>query len=637
MSETYYREALKLGQKEYRARVALGESPSLTVLDDILPAERAAGGVDLGIVQIPAEFIVGTRTRGRVNSFAANFMPLLEPKSEFAIKWQRLCTAHLEEGIREPIRAYEYLNRYYVAEGNKRVSVLKFFDSPQITGEVIRILPERNAETAWYFEFLDFYRLSKINYLEFSRTGGYASLQRLVGKAPDEAWTEEEQKRFFSAWFYFRQAYESLGGKKLRSTVGDAMLAYMEIYGYPSIRGRNAQQIRSSLTDVWEEITLQQEEEPIDVKLAPSGKKPSIVQKVLAGEPSRTQVAFIHDGSPESSAWTRGHERGREYVQRVLENKIRTSAYFDAFAHDPDSIIEQAVAEGNSVIFTTSPRLLTASLRAAIKHPTVTVFNCSLNMSHRYIRTYYARMYEVRFITGAIAGALAGDDPIGYLADYPIFGQIAGVNAFALGAQMVNPRTKVYLEWSAVDGADAAIARFAEHGIRLVSSQDLVRAGKENSSHGLSILDGSSRVNLATPLWQWGSYYEQLLRRLRDRSLQSEYSESSRALNYYWGISAGVVELRLSDRLPPATRKMAELLGNSIREGLCEPFRGPLYSQDGKMLDGERTLTSEQIIRMDWLLENVVGRIPSYEELTELGKATADAMGVAVVHENRRR
>ena len=636
MSEMYYREALKLGQKEYRARVALGEPPCLAVLDDILPAERAVGGIDLGIVQIPAELLVGTKTRGRVNSFAANFMPLLDPKSEFAVKWQRLCTAHLKEGIREPIRAYEYLNRYYVAEGNKRVSVLKFFDAPQISGEVIRILPERNEETAWYFEFLDFNRLSGINYVEFSRPGGYAALQRLVGKAPDELWTEEERKHFFTAWFYFRQAYESLGGKKLRSTVGDAMLAYMEIYGYPSIRGQNAQQIRSTLAGVWEEITLQQEEEPIDVKLAPGGKKQSIVQKVLTGEPGRTQVAFVHDGSPESSAWTRGHERGREYVQRVLEEKICTTAYFDAMKEDPDAVIDRAIADGNSVIFTTSPRLLTASLRAAVNHPAVTVFNCSLNMSHRYIRTYYARMYEVRFITGAIAGTLAGDDPIGYLADYPIFGQIAGVNAFALGVQMTNPRAKIYLEWSAIDGADPALTRFAERGIRLVSSQDLVRAGKENSSHGLSILDGGDRVNLATPLWQWGSYYEQLLRRLWDKSLKSEYTESRRALNYYWGLSAGVVELRLSDRLPPSTRKMAELLGNSIRAGLCEPFRGPLYSQDGKVLGEERSLTSEQIIRMDWLAENVVGRIPSYDELTDLGKATADTMGVSAVHRDRR-
>ena len=135
-------------------------------------------------------------------------------------------------------------------------------------------------------------------------------------------------------------------------------------------------------------------------------------------------------------------------------------------------------------------------------------------------------------------------------------------------------------------------------------------------------------MNLATPLWQWGSYYEQLLRLIRNRSAQSEYAESSRALNYYWGLSAGVVELRCTDKLPPPAVKLAELMQNSIRAGLCEPFRGPLYAQEGKVLGAGLSLTPGQIINMDYLMENVVGAIPAYDELTELGKATVDAMGV---------
>ena len=45
---------------------------------------------------------------------------------EFTDKWKQLCESHLEEGIREPVLVYEYMNRFYVLEGNKRVSVLKF-------------------------------------------------------------------------------------------------------------------------------------------------------------------------------------------------------------------------------------------------------------------------------------------------------------------------------------------------------------------------------------------------------------------------------------------------------------------------------------------------------------------------------
>ena len=150
MSEVYYTDALKLAQKEYRACLSRGTSPFLPVMDDFVPEEKALAGIDLGVVQVPTEFIVGTKSRGRFHAFAANYMPLLDRKSEFAVKWQRLCSAHLSEGIREPIRAFEYMNRYYVAEGNKRVSVLKFFGAPEITGEVIRILPEKNDDTAGF-------------------------------------------------------------------------------------------------------------------------------------------------------------------------------------------------------------------------------------------------------------------------------------------------------------------------------------------------------------------------------------------------------------------------------------------------------------------------------------------------------
>ena len=134
MAEQYYREAQKLGQREYRACVAGGRSACLPVLDDIVTPEQVLKGSDLGIEQIPTEWIVGTKTRGRVNTFAPNFMPIAPESSEFAQKWERLCEAHLSEGIRDPIKAYEYMHRYYVEEGNKRVSVLKFFDAPSIPG-----------------------------------------------------------------------------------------------------------------------------------------------------------------------------------------------------------------------------------------------------------------------------------------------------------------------------------------------------------------------------------------------------------------------------------------------------------------------------------------------------------------------
>ena len=638
MPRLYYKEAQRRAQKEFRACTSRGEYPYPPVLDDFVPRDQLNRGLDLGVIQIPLEFVVGTCTGVRTNAFARNFMPLLEEDSEFASKWQALCQAHLEAGIRDPITVYEYMNRYYVQEGTKRVSVLKFFGGDTVSASVIQILPQRDGtrETGLYYELLDFWHLSRIKYLEFSKPGSCPRLQQLVGKEPEEQWSEDERRDFSAAYSAFRQAYEAHGGGHLSATVGDAMLAVIQVYGYEALRGKTPAEISQLVSKAWEEIVLQQEEDPIDVKLAPEEKKPGLLAKMFSvGERGAMRVAFIHDKTPTESGWTNSHEQGRLHVQQVFGDAIQTSAYFNAMESDPLAVIQQAIDDGNTVIFTTSPQLLPASLRAAVEQPKVMILNCSLNKSHRYIRTYYARMYEVKFIIGAIAGSLAGTDDVGYLCDYPIYGQIAGINAFALGVQMVNPRAKVYLEWSTVGGAEAAIGRLTERNIRLISSRDLTRKGEGPwASFGLSLVAGEDRVMLAAPVWQWDVYYEAMLRRIQDRSFQTEYEESGKALNYYWGMSAGVVSLHCTDKVPPSTRKLAELLQNCIRSDLCYPFRGKLYAQDGSILDGD--LTPEQIMGMDWLAENIVGSIPDYDELSETGKATVDMVGVEAASKDKR-
>ena len=99
-----YRNALRAGQRATRAAQARGQSPYLAVLDDILRGVNIVAQEPLGLVDIPAESIVGTKTAGRHTAFAPNFMPILEADSEFARKWSNLCDAHLEEA--HPVSRY---------------------------------------------------------------------------------------------------------------------------------------------------------------------------------------------------------------------------------------------------------------------------------------------------------------------------------------------------------------------------------------------------------------------------------------------------------------------------------------------------------------------------------------------------
>lgn len=116
MGTEIYDKVYRLAMKDFRNKTSKGQYPYLRVLDEILSYTNIVSKENLGLVNIPLNQIVGTKTAGRTNAFASNFMPLLTRDSEFAMKWCKLYDAHLEEGIREPVKAYEFMNRFYILE-----------------------------------------------------------------------------------------------------------------------------------------------------------------------------------------------------------------------------------------------------------------------------------------------------------------------------------------------------------------------------------------------------------------------------------------------------------------------------------------------------------------------------------------
>ena len=205
-AEEHYLRALKSGQKEHRKHIHSGQSAYLPVLDEILLNYTTTGEINLGMIEIPMDKIVGTKTKGRTNAFAANFMPLLAVDSEFGFKWRSLCVAHLSDsGIRDPISCYEFLGKFYVQEGNKRVSVLKYFGASSVCGNVTRILPGAadDPEVVAYRDFLSHYPKTKCYEVHFTQPNSFPKLQEALGYEADHTWTDEERRRFLSSHYYF--------------------------------------------------------------------------------------------------------------------------------------------------------------------------------------------------------------------------------------------------------------------------------------------------------------------------------------------------------------------------------------------------------------------------------------------------
>lgn len=266
-----YLAALKAGQRVYKQRQAAGQEPHLPQL----PAATATAR-DLGLVEIPAERIVGVSSASRAAAFTGDFLPLLGPDTEFGQKWIALCAAHLDEGIQEPVSCYEYLGDFYVIEGHKRVSVLRCLGAARIFGEVQRILPAPDGQprTRAYLEFLDFYRSAGLYDVQFRRPGDYEALLACLGKQPDEAWSTQEQQAFRSAYAHFREAFGTPeeGGPSPE----EALLLWLQTYGYDRLRAMPAKELKKSL--------LSLEQTPAPAEEAEPEKKASLLTRIIRPE-----------------------------------------------------------------------------------------------------------------------------------------------------------------------------------------------------------------------------------------------------------------------------------------------------------------------------------------------------------------
>lgn len=636
MAGSEYSAALRQGRRSYRTALSKGEYPYLPVLDEMISYTEVASIENLGIMDVPLSKIVGTKTVGRSNAFANNFMPLLPEESEFGRKWAAVYNHQINDGINDPVIAYEFMNQFYVQEGNKRVSVMKHLKTYSLPASVTRLVPKRSEdkENRLYYEFLDFYNVSRSYDVCFYKEGNYQKLLKYMGKKEGEQFSDDDRMDLHSACYNFELAFSKVNTEKLDINVSDAFLLYVEIYGYEKVIDQTEQEISRCLQKMWTEITLADRGSQVELVQNPENVKPTLLNKLIPlGVPDSLKIAFIYTKTTDTSSWAYAHELGRQYLEQVFVGKIETMAFENADTEaQVEAAIDEAVAAGCELIFTTATQMVNQSVRSAIQYPKVKIYNCSIKMSYSSICTYYARMYESKFLMGAIAAALSRTDRLGYVADYPIYGALANINAFALGAKMINPYVKIHLEWTKVEGNDAR-EKLDQEGIVFVSDNDMITPQNASREYGLyAKKDDGTLENLATPIWDWGKFYERIIKNIfSGGSTESSAQKGKKAVNYWWGMSADVIDVICSKSMPDETARLIELLKTSIRSGEFQPFCGPLYAQGG-ILQCEKgeCLGADEIITMDWLVENVIGKIPELDELTKDARELVEFQGIKV-------
>ena len=251
---TRYYQVCSQVKKDIRKAERLGLENCPKELKYELETKKVANTVELGVVEIPVKQIVGTATFDEKNLYSPDFLPVASADSPYAEQWCQLYMDYLsDKGWDGAIRCFEFLGRFYVQDGKKRVSVLKAHGATVTDAIVTRIMPvmEQDKEIENYYDFLNNYEKTGLYQVAFSQPGSFDKLQRALGHNPDYEWNDSDRFSFLFNLPPVEYALEEAFNGHLNITAADAIVALLEEHPYNELRRMQPWNLTKLLQDCW--------------------------------------------------------------------------------------------------------------------------------------------------------------------------------------------------------------------------------------------------------------------------------------------------------------------------------------------------------------------------------------------------
>ena len=330
------------------------------------------------------------------------------------------------------------------------------------------------------------------------------------------------------------------------------------------------------------------------------------------------KAVWVYNGGIDEAGWNFTHEQAR-----IIANDTTGATTFaveDVPLDGPDFeeiVSDLIITDGVNMVFATAFEHQNAMERLAADFPEVIFQHANgFKRNDTNFGNYYGRMYEPRYLAGMAAASASSSGRLGYVAGLPFPEVVRGINAFALGAQLVNPNATVEIVWTNAS-SDPAVEANASRAL-LDIGVDVIATHQDSAASGEVAQQGGVRwvgfdtdqrsvaptAFLAATLFHWDQYYIDLI--------EAVATERYEPASFWGGLDEGTVSLTdlvgLDEEAVEVINKESERIGKGDRT----IFAGPLVDQSGseRVADGEQ-LSDDDLRRMNWLVDGVIGALPN--------------------------
>lgn len=330
-------------------------------------------------------------------------------------------------------------------------------------------------------------------------------------------------------------------------------------------------------------------------------------------EPKGQKIAVgaVYIGAANDNGWNENHHRG---LARACDEH-GCALYAQTGVPEEEGPLKDAVAalvkQGCRCIFLTSYGYGQYANDIAKANPRVAFYTIAGDTAADNCMTYFARMYQGRYLAGIVAGAATRSGVLGYVSAMPIPETVRSINAYALGAHKANPAAKVLVKftgsWNDPEKEKAAVQTLAAAGADVMTfHEDSPYALEVADAMGLlttgydSVPKGCSHRLLTAAVFNWGVLYERVL---------SDYlrGRANFSGNYWLGVAEGAVALHpYSDLVSDEAKKLVAVEEEKMKTWR-DVFSGEIYDNAGALRchANERIGDAALFNSIDWYVKGV--------------------------------
>lgn len=326
----------------------------------------------------------------------------------------------------------------------------------------------------------------------------------------------------------------------------------------------------------------------------------------------KEKIGFVILGDITVAGWNKSHYDGIKTACDAFGIELLVRDNVKENNGQCPAAIKDLVSHGAGMIFLASYSYSIEAQNLVNEYPQIAFATNSAEVHAKNMTSYFARMYQARYLSGALAGMKTKSNVIGYVAAMSNTEVNRGINAFTLGVQKTNPNAKVVVMWTNSWQDEKIEAIHAERLIKekgadvLTYHQDEEATAMVAESYGVdyiaynALLPIKSDHYLTSVICKWDLYYLDMIQRYLK-------GEINFAKNHWLGIDRGAV--MLSEYSPAVTNEMVVRL-DSLRQELINGkliFSGKIYDNAGNVRCEENEAISDDTLleSIDWLVKGV--------------------------------